>query len=88
MNLYRFRQLVAINQQKKRLLRSTTTCDTGNMVYVASHAGEQFHIPATFLHSRMNHSPGKMTEDASLGAESAVSCVQTSGGQLRGHSAS
>uniref|UniRef100_A0A0A9DQF8 Uncharacterized protein n=1 Tax=Arundo donax TaxID=35708 RepID=A0A0A9DQF8_ARUDO len=39
-------------------------------------------------HPHMNHSAGKTTEGASPGAESAASCVQTSGGQLRGHSAS
>jgi catabolite regulation protein CreA len=58
------------------------------MVYVARHADEQFHIPATCHPSRLNHSAGKTTEGASPGAESAVSCVQTSGGQLTGHSAS
>ena len=62
---------------------------TGNMVYVACHADARYNFSlATCRHSHMNHSAGKTTEGASPGVESAVSCVQTSGGQLRGRSAS
>jgi hypothetical protein len=64
---------------------------TGNTVYVACHADARYstiHSLATCRHSDMNHSAGKTTEGASPGVESAVSCVQTSGGQLRGRSAS